>query len=161
MAEKTVAAEKKTVAAEKKPVAKKTTKKIPTNKAVEYTATGRRKDSIARVRLIPNGKGKFTINKKDIEEYFNLGVYRLVANQPFEVTGTAGKYDVIVNVNGGGLSGQAGAIRHAIARALVKADESLKADIKKAGLLTRDARVKERKKYGLKKARKAPQFRKR
>ncbi len=168
MAEKTVAtekkaatAEKKAATAEKKPVAKKTTKKIPANKAVEYTATGRRKDSIARVRLIPNGKGKFTVNKKDIEEYFNLGVYRLVANQPFEVTGTAGKYDVIVNVNGGGLSGQAGAIRHAIARALVKADENLKADIKKAGLLTRDARVKERKKYGLKKARKAPQFRKR
>lgn len=154
MAEKTEATEKKTVA-------KKTTKKIPANKAVEYTATGRRKGSIARVRLIPNGKGKFTVNKKHIEEYFNLGVYRLVANQPFEVTGTAGKYDVIVNVNGGGLSGQAGAIRHAIARALVKADESLKADIKKAGFLTRDARIKERKKYGLKKARKAPQFRKR
>ncbi len=140
---------------------KKVAKKIPANKNVEYSATGRRKDSIARVRLIPNGKGTFTINKKNIDEYFNLGVYKLVANQPFEVTGTAGKYDVIVNVNGGGLSGQAGAIRHGIARALVKADESLKAEIKKAGFLTRDARVKERKKYGLKKARKAPQFRKR
>ena len=140
---------------------KKVTKKIPANKNVEYTATGRRKNSIARVRLTPNGKGNFVINKKNIEEYFNLGVYRLVANQPFEVTDTMVKYDVVVNVNGGGLSGQAGAIRHGIARALVKADESLKAEIKKAGFLTRDARVKERKKYGLKKARKAPQFRKR
>ncbi len=141
--------------------AKRTTKKIPANKNVEFSATGRRKDSIARVRIMPNGKGQFVINKKNIEEYFNLGVYRLVANQPFEVTNTMGKYDVIVNVHGGGLSGQAGAIRHGIARALVKADEILKAEIKKAGFLTRDARVKERKKYGLKKARKAPQFRKR
>ena len=140
---------------------RKTTKKIPANKTTEFTATGRRKNSIARVRIIPNGKGQFTINKKHIDEYFNLGVYKLVANQPFEVTNTMGKYDVIVNVNGGGLSGQAGAIRHGIARALVKAEESLKADIKKAGFLTRDARVKERKKPGLKKARKAPQFRKR
>ena len=144
-----------------KKTTKKTTKKIPANKNVEYAATGRRKNSIARVRLVPNGKGQFIINKLNIEEYFNLGVYRLVANQPFEVTGTQGKYDVLVNVHGGGLSGQAGAIRHAVARALVKADESLKAEIKKAGFLTRDARVKERKKYGLKKARKAPQFRKR
>ena len=141
--------------------AKKATKKIPANKTVEFAATGRRKNSIARVRIIPNGKGQFTINKKHIDEYFNLGVYKLVANQPFEVTNTMGKYDVIVNVNGGGLSGQAGAIRHGVARALVKADESLKAEIKKAGFLTRDARVKERKKPGLKKARKAPQFRKR
>ena len=141
--------------------ARKTTKKIPANKNTEFTATGRRKNSIARVRIIPNGKGQFTINKKHIDEYFNLGVYKLVANQPFEVTNTMGKYDVIVNVNGGGLSGQAGAIRHGIARALVKAEESLKAEVKKAGFLTRDARVKERKKPGLKKARKAPQFRKR
>ena len=147
--------------AEEKKVTKKTTKKIPANKTVEFTATGRRKNSIARVRLVPNGKGQFTINKQNIDEYFVLGVYKLVANQPFEVTGTVGKYDVLVNVHGGGLSGQAGAIRHGIARALVKADESLKAEIKKAGFLTRDARVKERKKYGLKKARKAPQFRKR
>ena len=159
MAEKVTKTEK--VAEEKKVVAKKTTKKIPANKNVEFTGTGRRKNSIARVRLIPNGKGQFVINKANIEEYFNLGVYRLVANQPFEVTGTMGKYDVIVNVHGGGLSGQAGAIRHGIARALVKADESLKPEIKKAGFLTRDARVKERKKSGLKKARKAPQFRKR
>ena len=140
---------------------KKTTKKIPANKTVEYAGTGRRKNSIARVRVIPNGKGQFTINKVNIDEYFKLGVYKLVANQPFEVTGTQGKYDVIVNVHGGGLSGQAGAIRHGLSRALVKADESLKAEIKKAGFLTRDSRVKERKKYGLKKARKAPQFRKR
>jgi len=160
MAEKKVAKTESAVE-EKKTVAKKTTKKIPANKNVEFLGTGRRKNSIARVRLIPNGKGQFTINKSNIEEYFNLGVYRLVANQPFEVTGTMGKYDVVVNVHGGGLSGQAGAIRHGIARALVKADESLKAEIKKAGFLTRDARVKERKKYGLKKARKAPQFRKR
>ena len=146
---------------EVKKTTRKTTKKIPANKNVEYLGTGRRKNSIARVRLIPNGKGQFTINKTHIEQYFNLGVYRLVANQPFEVTGTMGKYDVIVNVHGGGLSGQAGAIRHGVARALVKADESLKAEIKKAGFLTRDARVKERKKPGLKKARKAPQFRKR
>ena len=159
MAEKVTKTEK--VAEEKKVVAKKATKKIPANKNVEFTGTGRRKNSIARVRLMPNGKGQFTINKVNIEEYFNLGVYRLVANQAFEVTGTMGKYDVIVNVHGGGLSGQAGAIRHGIARALVKADESLKPEIKKAGFLTRDARVKERKKYGLKKARKAPQFSKR
>ena len=159
MAEKVTKTEK--VAEEKKVVAKKATKKIPANKNVEFTGTGRRKNSIARVRLVPNGKGQFIINKANIEEYFNLGVYRLVANQAFEVTGTMGKYDVIVNVHGGGLSGQAGAIRHGIARALVKADESLKPEIKKAGFLTRDARVKERKKYGLKKARKAPQFRKR
>ena len=140
---------------------KKTTKKIPANKNVEFAGTGRRKCSIARVRIMPNGKGQFVINNKNIDEYFNLGVYKLVANQPFEITNTLGKYDVVVNVHGGGLSGQAGAIRHGIARALCKADESLKADIKKAGFLTRDARVKERKKYGLKKARKAPQFRKR
>ena len=157
---KTEKAEEKVTKTTKAP-AKKTTKKIPANKAVEFTATGRRKNSIARVRLVPNGTGQFTINKQDIETYFRLGVYRLVANQAFEVTGTMGKYDVFVNVHGGGLSGQAGAIRHGIARALCKADEALKPEIKKAGFLTRDARVKERKKYGLKKARKAPQFRKR
>ena len=149
------------VTEEKKTTTRKTTKKIPANKTLEYTATGRRKNSIARVRIIPNGKGQFTINKVTIDDYFKLGVYKLVANQPFEVTGTAGKYDVIVNVHGGGLSGQDGSIRHGLSRALVKADESLKPEIKKAGFLTRDARVKERKKYGLKKARKAPQFRKR
>ena len=140
---------------------KKVTKKIPANKNVEYTATGRRKNSIARVRLTPNGKGNFVINKKNIEEYFNLGVYRLVANQPFEVTDTMGKYDVVVNVNGGGLSGQAGAIRHGIARALNEANSEFRPALKANGLLTRDPRMKERKKYGLKKARKAPQFSKR
>jgi len=157
MAEKVTKTEEKVA----KTTTKKTTKKIPANKTVEYAGTGRRKNSIARVRIIPNGKGQFTINKVNIDEYFKLGVYKLVANQPFEVTNTQGKYDVIVNVHGGGLSGQAGAIRHGLSRALVKADESLKPEIKKAGFLTRDSRVKERKKYGLKKARKAPQFRKR
>ena len=159
MAEKVTKTEK--VAEEKKVVAKKTTKKIPANKNVEFTGTGRRKNSIARVRLVPNGKGQFTINKANIEEYFNLGVYRLVANQPFEVTGTMGKYDVIVNVHGGGLSGQAGAIRHGIARALLQADADFRPVLKKAGFLTRDPRMKERKKYGLKAARRAPQFSKR
>ncbi|MBQ9791235.1 MAG: 30S ribosomal protein S9 [Clostridia bacterium] len=155
---KTVA-EKET--APKAATKKTTTKKIPANKSVVFAATGRRKQSIARVRLVPNGKGQFIVNKKHIEEYFVLGQYRLVANQALDITGTQGKYDVFVNVCGGGLSGQAGAIRHGIARALVKADEALKPEIKKAGLLTRDSRVKERKKCGLKKARKAPQFRKR
>lgn len=138
---------------------KKTTKK--TTKVVEFTATGRRKQSIARVRLIPSTKGSFTINGKHIDEYLALGAYKLVANQALELTGTTAKYDVIVNVHGGGLSGQAGAIRHGIARALIKADETLRPELKKAGFLTRDPRAKERKKYGLKKARKAPQFRKR
>ena len=136
-------------------------KSIPANKNVEFTSTGRRKQSIARVRLIPNGKGLITVNKKSLEEYFGLGTLQLIVNQPLELTNTAGKYDIIVNVHGGGLSGQAGAIRQAISRALVKAEENLKAEIKQAGLLTRDARVKERKKPGLKKARKAPQYRKR
>ena len=140
--------------------AKKTTKKVAKSKVVQFCATGRRKQSIARVRLVP-GNGKVVINNKPMEEYFGLGTLRLIVNQPLELTNTKEKYDVLVNVNGGGLSGQAGAIKHGISRALVKADESLKADIKKAGFLTRDARVKERKKYGLKKARKAPQFRKR
>ena len=125
-----------------------------------FLGTGRRKTSIARVRIMP-GKGSFTINGKDINEYLNTDVLRTIANQPYAVSGNEGKFDTIVKVEGGGLSGQAGAIRHGIARALVKADESLKVEIKKAGFLTRDSRVKERKKYGLKKARKAPQFRKR
>ena len=139
---------------------KTTTKKVAKSKVVQFCATGRRKQSIARVRLVP-GNGQVTINNKPMEEYFGLGTLRLIVNQPLELTNTKEKYDVLVNVHGGGLSGQAGAIKHGISRALVKADESLKADIKKAGFLTRDARVKERKKYGLKKARKAPQFRKR
>lgn len=136
-------------------------KSIPAAKTVEFTATGRRKQSIARVRLVPNGNGSFNINKKDINEYFGLDTFVTVAKQPLVLTNTNEKYDVIVNVHGGGLSGQAGAIRHAVARALVKAEENLKDDVKKAGFLTRDARVKERKKPGLKKARKAPQFSKR
>ena len=136
-------------------------KSIPANKKVEFSATGRRKQSIARVRLVPNGNGVITINKKSIDEYFGLGTLKLIVNQPLELTNTAQKYDILVNVHGGGLSGQAGAIRQAIARALVKAEENLKETIKKAGFLTRDARVKERKKPGLKKARKAPQYSKR
>ncbi|MBQ2864466.1 MAG: 30S ribosomal protein S9 [Clostridia bacterium] len=135
-------------------------KSIPASKAVEFTATGRRKNSIARVRLT-NGNGNITINKKSLEEYFGLGTLQLIVNQPLTLTETTGKYDIVVNVHGGGLSGQAGAIRQAIARALVKADEQLKDQVKKAGFLTRDARAKERKKPGLKKARKAPQYSKR
>ncbi len=140
---------------------KKTTKKIPAMKKVVFTATGRRKQSIARVRLFPNGKGTMKINGVVLDEYFGLGTLQQIAVQPLALTDTLLKYDVEVNVHGGGLTGQAGAIRHGVARALVKADENLKSEIKKAGFLTRDAREKERKKYGLKKARKAPQFRKR
>lgn len=139
--------------------AKKAT--VPAAKKVEFIATGRRKQSIARVRLVPNGSGLIVVNKKSLEEYFGLGTLQLIVNQPLELTESAGKYDITVNVHGGGLSGQAGAIRQAIARALVKADEQLKDQIKKAGFLTRDARAKERKKPGLKKARKAPQYSKR
>ena len=141
-------------------MAEKTTKKAVAKK-VSVNATGRRKQSIARVRLFPNGKGTFMVNGVLLDDYFGLGTLRQIASQALTLTGTELKYDVEVNVHGGGLTGQAGAIRHGIARALVKADESLKPEIKKAGFLTRDARAKERKKYGLKKARKAPQFRKR
>ncbi|MBQ4558575.1 MAG: 30S ribosomal protein S9 [Clostridia bacterium] len=137
---------------------KKTTKKV---ERTSINATGRRKQSIARVRLFPNGKGVININGVALEEYFGLGTLRQIAVQALALTEMTEKYDVEVNVHGGGLTGQAGAIRHGIARALVRADETLKAEVKKAGLLTRDARAKERKKYGLKKARKAPQFRKR
>ena len=125
-----------------------------------FMGTGRRKTSIARVRIMP-GKGSFTINGKDINDYLNTDVLRTIANQAYAVSGTEGKFDTIVKVEGGGLSGQARAIRHGIARALVKADEANKPAIKAAGLLTRDPRMKERKKPGLKKARKAPQFSKR
>jgi len=145
--------------AEKKPAAKGKTVKFA--KFVQYTGTGRRKQSIARCRLVPNGKGNFQVNGKHIEEYFNQPLLRVIACQPLELVQVTGKYDVFVTVNGGGLTGQAGAIRHGIARALVKADEAYKAELKKAGFLTRDSRAKERKKPGLKKARKAPQFRKR
>ena len=127
----------------------------------KYYGTGRRKKSIARVRLLPNGTGKITVNGKDIEEYFGLDTLKLIVRQPMELTNTQDKYDVVVNVIGGGLSGQAGAINHGISRALVLAEENLKPELKKAGFLTRDSRMKERKKYGLKKARKASQFSKR
>ena len=125
-----------------------------------FCGTGRRKKSVARVRLYP-GTGMITINGKDINEYFGLETMNLIVNQPFEVTGTAGKFDIVATVVGGGFSGQAGAIRHGLSRALVLADEANKAPLKAAGLLTRDPRMKERKKYGLKAARRAPQFSKR
>ena len=125
-----------------------------------FYGTGRRKKSIARVRLIP-GSGNITINKRSIDEYFGLETLKLIVNQPFGVTGTAGKFDIVCTVVGGGISGQAGAIRHGIARALLVADETTRGALKAAGLLTRDPRMKERKKYGLKAARRAPQFSKR
>ena len=129
------------------------------NKIV-YMGTGRRKSSIARVRLV-EGTGKITINGKDIEEFFDLETLKVIVRQPLTVTNTLSKYDVICSVYGGGVSGQAGAIRHGITRALIKSDENLKSELKKAGFVTRDPRMKERKKYGLKKARRAPQFSKR
>lgn len=127
---------------------------------VQYSATGRRKKSVARVRLVP-GEGKVVINKRDMDTYFGLETLKIIVNQPLVLTGTKDKYDVLVNVHGGGFTGQAGAIRHGISRALIKSDESLRGTLKKAGFLTRDPRMKERKKYGLKKARRAPQFSKR
>ena len=123
-------------------------------------AVGRRKKAIARVRLIP-GEGKILINKRDLDSYFGYETLKTVVRQPLTLTDTLGKYDVLVNCKGGGFTGQAGAIRHGIARALVKADADLKPAIKKAGFLTRDPRMKERKKYGLKAASRAPQFSKR
>ncbi len=125
-----------------------------------FYGTGRRKKSVARVRVYP-GTGMITINGKDINEYFGLETMNLIVNQPFEVTGTAGKFDVVATVVGGGFSGQAGAIRHGLSRALVLADEANKSPLKAAGFLTRDPRMKERKKYGLKAARRASQFSKR
>ena len=125
-----------------------------------FYGTGRRKSSVARVRVYP-GSGSITINGKDIDQYFGLETLKLIINQPFEVTGTAGKFDIVANVAGGGLSGQAGAIRHGVARALLLADETYRSPLKKAGFLTRDPRMKVRKKYGLKAARRAPQFSKR
>ena len=127
---------------------------------VQYMGTGRRKKSVARVRLVP-GEGRVIVNNREIETYFGLETLRVVVNQPLVLTETKDKYDVLVNVHGGGLSGQAGAIRHGISRALIKSEENLKSELKKAGFVTRDPRMKERKKYGLKKARKAPQFSKR
>ena len=125
-----------------------------------FYGTGRRKKSIARVYLVP-GTGKITVNKRDIDEYFGLETLKLIVRQPLAATQTADKFDVLVNVHGGGTTGQAGAIRHGIARALLQYDESLRPALKKAGFLTRDPRMKERKKPGLKKARRAPQFSKR
>ena len=125
-----------------------------------FYGTGRRKSSVARVRVY-NGTGKITINGRDVDDYFGLDTLKLIINQPFGVTETEGKFDIVANVNGGGISGQAGAIRHGVARALLLADEAYKPLLKKAGLLTRDPRMKERKKYGLKGARRAPQFSKR
>ncbi len=142
-------------------MAEKKTTKTASKKVVQFLGTGRRKKAIARVRLLPNGTGKITINKVDIDEYFGLDTLKLIVRQPLEAVDAVNKYDIIVNVIGGGLSGQAGAISHGISRALILADESTKAVLKKGGFLTRDSRMKERKKYGLKKARKASQFSKR
>ncbi len=130
------------------------------NNDAYFYGTGRRKSSVARVRLLP-GTGVITINGRDIDDYFGLDTLKLIVRQPLELTETLGKFDVIVNVNGGGVTGQAGAIRHGITRALIESDETLKPMLKKAGFVTRDPRMKERKKYGLKAARRAPQFSKR
>ncbi len=127
---------------------------------LQYLGTGRRKKSIARVRLLP-GDGKFIVNGRELDEYFGLETLKMIAKQPLALTNTEGRFDVIVKVEGGGFTGQAGAIRHGIARALVNADQELKGELKKAGYLTRDPRMKERKKYGLKGARRSPQFSKR
>ena len=127
---------------------------------VSYSAVGRRKKAIARVRLLP-GEGNITINRRSIDNYFGYETLKMLVRQPLTLTDTLSRFDVVVKVCGGGFTGQAGAIRHGIARALVKADSELKGSIKKAGYLTRDPRMKERKKYGLKAARRAPQFSKR
>ena len=127
---------------------------------VQYYGTGRRKSSVARVRLVP-GTGNITINGRDARDYFPYETQILILNQPLQATETEGTYDVLVNVNGGGFTGQAGAIRHGIARALLEADPGYRAALKSAGFLTRDPRMKERKKYGLKGARRSPHFSKR
>ena len=132
-----------------------------TKKKVQYWGTGRRKKAIARVRLIPAGDGTIIINKKSLDEYFGLDTLKYIVKQPLELVEATAKYDVMVNVCGGGFTGQAGAIRHGIARALLEAEPETRGALKKAGFLTRDSRMKERKKYGLKKARRAPQFSKR
>ncbi len=127
---------------------------------IVFQGTGRRKESIARVRLMA-GKGEVTVNGKKLDEYFGSEILKVIVNQPFAVTNTVGKYDVVVKVVGGGFTGQAGAIRHGISRALNEANSEFRPALKAAGFLTRDPRMKERKKYGMKKARKAPQFSKR
>ena len=123
-------------------------------------ATGRRKEAVARVRLIP-GSGQFKLNGRPLEDYFPRPVLRMIVTEPLRLTNTLDAYDIIARIEGGGMSGQAGAVRHGIARALVEADPTLRPELKRKGMLTRDARAKERRKYGLKKARKAPQFSKR
>ncbi|WRS28986.1 30S ribosomal protein S9 (plasmid) [Oscillospiraceae bacterium MB08-C2-2] len=125
-----------------------------------FYGTGRRKHSVARVRLYP-GTGKITLNDRDIDDYFGLETLKLIVRQPLDLTNTLGKYDVVCRVNGGGVTGQAGAVRHGISRALLLVDADMRPLLKKAGFLTRDPRMKERKKYGLKAARRAPQFSKR
>ena len=129
-------------------------------KSTQFYGTGRRKKSIARVRLVP-GNGSIKINERDIDTYFGLETLKVIVKQPMVITDTIGKYDVIVKVIGGGYTGQAGAIRHGLSRALLKVDEGMKPVLKKAGFLTRDPRMKERKKYGLRGARRAPQYSKR
>ena len=125
-----------------------------------FYGTGRRKESVARVRLVP-GTGKIVINGRDIDDYFGLETLKVIVRQPLNATSTASKFDVLCTVTGGGVSGQAGAIRHGVARALLKVEDTFRATLKAAGFLTRDPRMKERKKYGLKAARRAPQFSKR
>ena len=132
-----------------------------TPKKAYFYGTGRRKSSVARVRLFPGGTGEIKINNRTIDNYFGLETLKMVCRQPFEVTGTEGKFDVEVRVSGGGVSGQAGAIRHGLSRALLQQSDENRSVLKKAGFLTRDPRMKERKKYGLKAARRAPQFSKR
>ena len=135
--------------------------KVSSKKKLQFWGPGRRKKAIARVRLIPGGAGNIVINKRSIDDYCDLETVKLIIKQPLVLTETLSKYDIFVNVVGGGFTGQAGAIRHGIARALIIAEPELRAALKKAGFLTRDPRMKERKKYGLKKARRAPQFSKR
>lgn len=127
---------------------------------VQYLGTGRRKNSVARVRLVP-GSGRIVINKREMDDYFDLETLKLIVKQPLTLTDTLNQYDVLVTTNGGGISGQAGAIRHGISRALLQADPEFRPSLKRAGFLTRDPRMKERKKYGLRAARRAPQFSKR
>ena len=126
-----------------------------------HYGTGRRKSSVARVRVFPNGTGSITINGRDMDDYFGLETLKLIVRQPLVTTETVGKVDIVATVTGGGVTGQAGAIRHGISRALLQHGDEMRPILKKAGLLTRDPRMKERKKYGLKAARRAPQFSKR
>ena len=135
--------------------------KVASKKKLQFWGTGRRKKAVARVRLIPGGAGNIVINKRSIDDYCDTETVKLIIKQPLVLTDTISKYDIFVNVNGGGYTGQAGAICHGISKALIVAEPELRATLKKAGFLTRDPRMKERKKYGLKGARRAPQFSKR